>query len=134
MSDTLMVLTAGVTVLGLLFGFYKWWISREDKRHQAHEERFAQHFDIFTRHEKRIEGNEKEIRQTRDELHREYVRGDQLDRSMEKIGSQVESLHKRLGGIARELNQAIGSIKASKDAEMQNLVKEIKEALKHGHE
>jgi hypothetical protein len=134
MSDWLMILGFAVTTIGLLFAFHKWRVSRDDKRHEQHEQKFAQHFDIFSRHEGRIERNESEIRTTRDELHRDYVRGDQLDRVMGTIGEEFKEVHVRLGGIAKDLNQAIGSIRANQDADMKALVSEIKDAIKHGRD
>ncbi|MES9873139.1 MAG: hypothetical protein ABW146_08510 [Candidatus Sedimenticola sp. 6PFRAG7] len=120
-----------LAVVGLTFGLYKWTVHRADKKHEVHEKRFAEHHQRFDRHETRIEKNEKLLGKTRDELHRDYVRSDQMDRMLKKVGDEFDQVHIRLGGIAKDLNQAIGNIQASSDAEMKNLVSEIKDAIKH---
>ncbi len=120
-----------IAIIGLLFGLYRWIVHRTDKRHAAHDKRFTEHHERFNRHETRIEKNEKLVGMTRDAIHREYVRVDQMDKMMSKVTDEIAQVHNRLGGIAKDLNQAIGSIKASSDVEMKNLVSEIKDALEH---
>lgn len=120
-----------LAILGLLFGLYRWIVHRTDKRHEAHEKRFTAHGHRFDRHESRIEGNERQLTKTREQLHREYVRVDQLEKMTAGMTHQIELVHQRIGGMAKELNQAIGTIKANGDAEMKAIVNEIKDALKH---
>lgn len=129
MMDWKVTLPLILATVGLVFALYKWAVHRADKKHAAHDEKFKEHHERFNRHEIRIEKNEKLLGQTRDELHRDYVRSDQMDRVMEKVGAEFDRVHLRLGGIAKDLNQAIGSIKSSSDAEMKHLVSEIKDAL-----
>lgn len=130
MSDWKTLLTLVLAMLGLLFGLYRWIVHRADKRHAAHEKRFKEHATRFDRHESRIEKNEGEVRRTRDDLQTHYVRIDQMERFRSEISANIDRVHHRLGGLAKDLNQAIGTIEANRDADMRELVKEIKDAIK----
>ncbi|MEJ1358325.1 MAG: hypothetical protein RPU51_09155 [Candidatus Sedimenticola sp. (ex Thyasira tokunagai)] len=130
MIDWQVVLTITLACLGLLFGLYRWIVHRTDKRHASHDKKFEEHGHRFNRHETRIEKNEAMVVQTRDEVHREYVHTKQMERLMDGLNDSIKEVHTRIGGMSKDLNQAIGTIKAGSDAEMKALVSEIKNALK----
>lgn len=131
MSDISIIVSISMAIIGALFAVYKWVVHRADKRHEAHDRKFQEHANRFVTHETRIAENEQLIGKTRDEMHRDYVREDHIDKIMHKLSGEIGQLHHRLGGLAKDLNQAIGSIKTASDAEMKAVVKEIKDALQH---
>jgi len=131
MIDWQMTIPITIAAAGLIFGIYRWVVHRADKRHEAHEKRFTEQDKRFYHHESRIERNERELRQTREELHRDYVRVDQMDKMMDKVSAEIAQVHHRLGGIAKDLNQVIGTIQSERDTDMKALVKEIKHVLEN---
>lgn len=131
MTEWTSIATAGTALAALFFGFYKWLSINAEKKHQAHEERFHEHHKRMNNHDERIQANAECISEARVELHRDFVRVDQMRLEFGQMAQEFEKVHKRLGGVSRDLNQAIGSIKqqqANQTAEMlDRIVTAIKE-------
>ncbi len=120
--DWLTLLPIVIAVCGFFFGLFKWFHHWAAEKHRSHERKFEDHA-------RKIEENEKVLSDTRDELLRDYVRVDHLERMENKLTHAIEAIHIRLGGIAKDLNQAIGRIEANQEEEMHNIARQVKQAL-----
>lgn len=112
-----------VTICGFLWVVYKSFRAWSAEKHAGHEKRFEDHAKL-------IKEIQEEIRDTRAEMLREYVRSATLEHMETKLTHAIESVHKKLGGISQALNQAIGELKASRETEIQSLATQIKDVLK----
>lgn len=104
------VVSALLGLAGFIFVLFKWFQSWSAEKHKAHEIKFHDHAQ-------KIERNEYMVSKTREELHRDFVRTDQLARMEEHIIRQIDGVHKRLGGIAKDLNQVIGEVKVKREGD-----------------
>jgi len=133
-------IAVGLAVLTFLFGFYKWIISRNDKRkseiNSIQDQKLSDQSAQLKRHSEKLRVIEQLIRVTREEM----VKGDarisqieKLENTIEKlegsIDHKLDSLHSRVGGIAKDLNQSIGAMRSMQESQIAGLVKDIKHAL-----
>lgn len=127
-----------VAVLGFLFAFYKWIVSRGDKRRSElkiiHDERLDEHSARLDRHSARLNNQDEIISLLKDDISKNYPTNAQLQKLEESIKTEIVHLHERLGGMSRDLNQALGKLQQSQNNEMTSLVKEIRQALEHKHD
>ncbi|MBL3601750.1 MAG: hypothetical protein JMN25_18115 [gamma proteobacterium endosymbiont of Lamellibrachia anaximandri] len=128
--DWAVLAAIAVPVGTFLFALYRWMVTSEDQRqkgrdkrwkehqeqeeawHKQHEKRWEEHSATFLRHEERIEKNETDLSLTRDELHRDYVREDQMKEFRAELRDDIGKIFQKLNGMSRDLNQVIGEIKA----------------------
>ena len=108
MTDWIPLITALATVGALMFGFFKWFIGWAERRHEAHERRFEMH-------DKRITKNEDLLDQTREEIHRDFVRQSALDRLRDEQRQDFQEVFARLEASSCQLNQLVGAIKGKKN-------------------
>ncbi|MEW8494258.1 MAG: hypothetical protein AB2604_10670 [Candidatus Thiodiazotropha taylori] len=119
-----------IPLAGFLFAMYRWLVGAAEKRenqrerrwaehleqeeakHNEHEKRWRQHSEQFIRYEKRIAENERDISGTREELHRDYVREDQLKEFRGELRENINNIFTKLNSMSRDLNQVIGELKA----------------------
>ncbi len=130
-KDWVMVVLA---VAGFLFAYYRWVVARNDRRHEAHasaqDRQLREHNERLDRHSERLSKMEELIAATRDELHQNYLRAERIERMEVSIDAKLEKLDKRMTALARDLNQAVGTLHARHESQITALVAEIKEALK----
>ena len=108
MNETATLIAAMAAVAGLLFGFFKWFVGWAERRHEAHEKRFETH-------EKRIVKNETLIDETRNEMHRDFVRQSALDRLRDEQREDFQAVFSRMDAHSKQLNQLVGAIKGKKN-------------------
>lgn len=108
LSEMAAAIAAFVAVVTLLVGLFKWFVGWAEKRHETHDKRAAELINDLERVIERIERNEQDIRDTRDALHRDYVRQDAMDEFRKEMARNSEKIHERLSGMSRDLNQLIG--------------------------
>ncbi len=99
------ILGAAVAFIGMVVGIVKWFISGSEARV---EKRLDEHNDKFKEHNSQIRDNEKAINDTRDELHRDYVHQDHLDKFTSEMRDGMAALFKKMDAMARDLNRLIG--------------------------
>lgn len=115
-------------LVGFLFALYRWFVSaeesrekarearwakhleEEERRHKQHEKRWEEHQEQFIRYEKRIAKNERDMTTTRDEMHRDYVREDQMKEFRTELRETFTNVFAKLSGISRDLNRVIGRL------------------------
>ncbi|MES9925973.1 MAG: hypothetical protein ABW152_17980 [Candidatus Thiodiazotropha endolucinida] len=115
-------------LVGFLFALYRWFVSaeesrekarearwakhleEEERRHKQHEKRWEEHQEQFIRYEKRIAKNERDMTVTRDEMHRDYVREDQMKEFRTELRETFTNVFAKLSGISRDLNRVIGRL------------------------
>ncbi|MBV2125753.1 MAG: hypothetical protein KUF75_11420 [Candidatus Thiodiazotropha sp. (ex Ctena orbiculata)] len=118
----------GVPFSAFLFSLYRWFVLNEDRkeearekrwaehleqeerRHNEHEKRWEEHQQLFLRYEKRIAKNERDMTSTRDEMHRDYVREDQMKEFRIELRETFTNVFAKLSGISRDLNRVIGRL------------------------
>lgn len=124
------ILPVCLALLAFFFAWYRWMIARADKRHEAHDKKFAAHDTRFDRQSQRIDKNEKSLADTRDELHVNYVRHDQVLAFQKTMTDEFSKMHHRLSGIAKDVNKSIGAAEAARENEMAKIAEEITKAIK----
>lgn len=122
-----------LSVMALMFGLYKWGVGRADKRRQERNDlqdrTLDEHRQRLDRHTERLNKMDDLIGLTREDLHRNYPRIGRIE-SMEKtIDDKLDRVHSRLTAISRDLNQAIGNLKANHENEITHLVAQIRDAI-----
>ncbi|MCU7886621.1 MAG: hypothetical protein KZQ82_20730 [Candidatus Thiodiazotropha sp. (ex Lucinoma annulata)] len=121
----------GFPFAGFLFALYRWFVNTEEKRekerekrwtehlvqeernHDEHEKRWRDHDQKFLRYEQRIAKNERDVNNTRDEMHRDYVREDQMKEFRGELRQTLNNVFKKLSAISRDLNQVIGELNST---------------------
>ena len=103
-DDLMQLIIVLVSVATLLFGFFKWFASWAEKRHEVHHDRFNVHSE-------RIKKTEADIIATRDEMHRDFGRAHELQTMRAEFRNDFEKLFHKLGEMSRELNQMIGEMR-----------------------
>ncbi len=115
MNDWLTVFALFLTVLGLLFGFAKWFINWAENRDAEQETHFnqtiQQHAQELKNVHARIDKHVGELTDTRDQLHRDYVRHDEIETWRREIREDFKAVFQKMGGIDRSVNQLIGIVK-----------------------
>lgn len=119
-------------LVGFLFALYRWFVSaeesrerarearwakhleEEERRHKQHEKRWEEHQQQFLRYEKRIAKNERDMTVTRDEMHRDYVREDQMKEFRTERRETINNIFTKLSGISRGLNRMMGEMNANR--------------------
>lgn len=125
----------GVAMALLVFGFglYKWIVSRGDQAranvNNAQDRTLDAHQERLDRHREEINHILSLIQTIRDEMARSYVRTENLEKLESSLDEKMERIHSRLSGIARDLNQTIGSIRAAHDAEIKAILEKFKDAV-----
>lgn len=134
--DKIIIIT--LASVGFLFGFYKWVISRNDKRKgdlkTTHSDILTAQEERLNRHNKRLEKQEQMAALARADIHQILPRLKRIEKLEESIPVEMEKLHVRIGGMARDLNQAIGAMKANHENEISDLIKEMARAIKEAKE
>jgi len=95
-------------MLGIVIGTVKWLMASSERRM---EKILEEHKRLFDGHYSAIRDNEKMIMNTRDEMHRDYVRHDHLDKFTEETRMSLVSIRKTIEAVARDLNRIIGGHK-----------------------
>jgi len=108
--DWIPLLVATVSLMGFLFGLFKWQQSANEKKHEDLEKIFAEHKEIFDELKKRIEKNEDAVQKTREELHRDYVHREQQQQLSKDLHDIVGKIFNKVDHMAKDLNQLIGRI------------------------
>ncbi|TVO70887.1 hypothetical protein FHP88_15650 [Sedimenticola selenatireducens] len=125
-------------VITLLFALYKWVIVRNDKRRgdlkDAHDRTLQEHAERLDRHSARLSKMDELITLTRDEMHESYPKLDRIEKMEASIDSKIERVHSRLTAVSRDVNQAIGTIKANHENEITHLVAQIRDAIGSSHD
>jgi C-terminal processing protease CtpA/Prc len=116
----------------LLFSLYRWFVTNEDKKEEAREKRWDEHLEQeerrhnehekrwreqqqqFLRYEQRIAKNERDMTTTRDEMHRDYVREDQMKEFRIELRETFNNVFAKLSAISRDLNQVIGELNSKR--------------------
>ena len=93
------------TIVGVVIGTVKWLTASSERRI---EKVFDEHKEKFASHDRAIRDNEKMIMETRDEIHRDYVRHDHLDKFTEEMRGSLGSIRRTIEAMARDLNRVIG--------------------------
>lgn len=114
MFEWVPLIIATVSIMGFLFGLFKWQQSANDQKHRDMQRIFNEHKDIFEELKGRIEKNEDAVTSTRDELHRDFVRHEQQQRSNNDLQAVIGKMFNKMDGMAKDLNQLIGEFKNGK--------------------
>ncbi len=99
-----------VTLIALVVSFFQWHVNQNYKRLS---DQMRDAIDRQAKVEATLEVLEKRLLETRDELHCDYVRDDQLDRLAKEIKADMENVFARLTGVSRSLSEVIGEMRAS---------------------
>lgn len=98
-----------VAVFAAVAGLLKYVFYLLDK----HNERINERFDL---HQKKIDDNAQQAKmtaerlaKTREEMNRDFVRHDHLDKTMREHGTILNNIFSRINAMARDLNQLIGA-------------------------
>ncbi len=102
------------TIVGVVIGTVRWMTSASEERIN---ERFKEHKDRFDAHDEALSNNERAIRDTRDELHRDFVRHDHMDKFALEIRDSMSAIFKKMDAVARDLNRLIGRSRKDSDEE-----------------
>ncbi len=129
---------AVIGVSAFLFALYKWAVGRSDKRRQdrndLQDRTLREHDQRLNRHAERLSKMDEMIKVTREEMHQHYPRLERIESLEKTIDDKLERVHSRLTGISKDLNQAIGSMRASHENEITNLVEQIRTAIERKHD
>jgi len=131
---------AGITlgIVGFVFALYRWSVSRSDKRRQERndlqDKTLQEHAQRLNRHSERLSKMDEMIKITREEMHQHYPRLERIEGLEKTIDDKLERVHSRLTGISKDLNQAIGSMRANHENEITNLVEQIRTAIERTHD
>ncbi len=104
-------------IVGIIYQLNSRSNSQSDEKHGQHIARWQQHEERFVRSDGRIEKNEADISKTRDELHRDYVREDQLKEFRQEQHAANERMFTMLGALSRDLNVVKGELKAKRKSD-----------------
>ena len=91
-----------------------------DNRFTNVDGRFKEQKNRMDSHDKDIRKNESQLQETRDEMNKDFVRHDHLDKQMNLHGDMLSAIFKKMDGLAKDLNQVIGYVKGKIDDEEQN--------------
>jgi len=123
----------GLAIIGGLFAAYKWMVARDDQAraniNNAQDRSLMAHQERLDRHRDQINRLDDLIQLTRAEMNGNFARLDHIEKLEKSLDGKMDQIHKRLSGIARDLNQTIGTLQAGHDAEIKNLVEKIKDAI-----
>lgn len=128
------------TVIGAFWAWHKWSVTRDDQIrfniNNAQDRTLEAHQARLDRHREQINRLDDLVQATRDEMSRNYVRLEHIEklegqiRDLEKsIDGKLDKIHIRVGSLARDVNQTIGNLKGNHDSEISKLVEQIKLAL-----
>lgn len=116
-----------------LWAWHKWQIARDDANrdqiNSAQDRTLQAHKDRLDRHREHLNRLDEIMQRTRDEMASHYVRLEHIEKLEHSIDGKIERIHTRLSGIARDLNQAIGTLRSSHDTQITKLIEQIKDAL-----
>ncbi len=125
----------GLVIIGGLFALYKWIVSRKDKsraeQNKTQDEKLAEHKERLERHRELLDKLAEAITATKDELHKDYVKVERFLQLDKKMDAALKELFNRQSAMARDLNQSIGEMKATKDSEIKSLITGVENAIKH---
>ncbi len=126
-------ITIAITIIGGLFAFYRWIITRKDKsraeQNKSQDEKLQEHKERLDRHRELITEIAESVRVTREDMHNGYVKTGAFLESQKSIDAKLDEMFKRQSAIARDLNQAIGNMKATNEAEIKDLIKGIQDVI-----
>ncbi|HHO59901.1 MAG TPA: hypothetical protein ENJ64_06625 [Thiotrichales bacterium] len=115
MLDWLPLVIATISVMGFLFGLFKWQQSANDQKHRDMERLFQEQKKTNDKLSERIEKNEDAVSSTREEMHRDYVHRDQMYQFTNDVNDKISKLISKVDHMARDLNQLIGKIGQDKN-------------------
>lgn len=102
-----------VAIAGSIAGLLKYVFYLLDKHKENIDERFNDHKDKIDKNSTDIRINEKKINDTRDEIHREYVREDTYRNDLQNMtkvaNDNFKAMFKKMDAVAKDLNQLIGA-------------------------
>ncbi|MDT8383017.1 MAG: hypothetical protein RRB22_01225 [Gammaproteobacteria bacterium] len=102
-----------VAIAGSVAGLLKYVFYLLDKHKESIDERFSEHHNKIEKNSTDIRTNEKKINDTRDEIHKDYVREDTYRndlQNMTKVASDnFKAMFKKMDAVAKDLNQLIGA-------------------------
>lgn len=120
-------------IITLLFALYKWVIVRNDNRRgelkDGHDRILKGHAERLDRHSARLEKLDELIALTRSDLHQNYPRLDRIEKMELSIDAKIDGVYRRLAAVSRDVNQAMGTLRANHDNEITNLVAQIRQAI-----
>jgi len=133
-----------LSAAGLFWTIHTWRIKRHDKARQdlnsAQDRQLDEHNNRLNRHEALIGETGARLSSLRDEVHTNYVRVTHLDalerrlldhnKEMErKLTEHNTQVHQRLSGLARDLNETMGKMKANHENEVTGILEKIQTVL-----
>lgn len=103
-DDIFQLVIVLVSVGSLLFAFFKWFSSWADKRHEVHHKQD----ELLSA---RLEKTETDLRETRDEMHRDFVRTTDIQLMRGEFRDDFQKLFHMVGALSKDLNQIIGEMR-----------------------
>lgn len=107
MTDIPQLIIVLVSVAGLMFGFFKWFIAYAERRHQSHDERFVNS-------DRRLRKTEEDLEKTREEMHRDFVRTAEMHQMRLEFREDFQKIFHKLGEMAKDMNQMIGELRSGR--------------------
>lgn len=103
-DDIFQLMIVLISITTMLFGFFKWFAGWADKRHEVHhrQDRLLS---------ARLEKTEADVRETRDEMHRDFVRTSDLQLMRSEFREDFQKLFNMVGALSKDLNQVIGEMR-----------------------
>ncbi len=114
MTEYTTVIGLFISVLAILAAFAKWfiyWAEKRDAEQEAHfNKRLEDHKREFETVHSRIDKHVDELTETREQLHKDYVKQSEVLAWRAEIREDFKGVYQKLGGIDRAVNQLVGII------------------------
>ena len=111
------LIAALLAMLGGIGGLLKYVFYLLDKHKEHIDGRFKEQKNRLDSHDKDIRQNEVQLNKTRDEMNKDFVRHDHLDKQMNLHGDMLNAIFKKMDRMAKDLNQVIGYVRGKIDDE-----------------
>lgn len=114
-----------IAIAGSIAGLLKYVFYLLDKHEKHTAGRFKDHINRIEKNTDDIRVNEKNLNETRDEIHRDYVHKDDYKDDLQNMAKTAsdnfKALFKKMDGVAKDLNQLIGAHNGKVHSDVESL-------------
>jgi len=124
------------TIIGLLgigFTWHKYAVSRRDKGDNQiddlQDDRLNENRRMIDQHNQRLNKHDEMFVELQQHISSEFASKGETGKLAAVFEKQMQAVHERLSGIARDLNKTIGKMEQAQDDRLSTIISEIKSAL-----